>query len=1084
MAAAPVVNLSVLTANGIDLSWSTLYNQMANSEVLAGGTATEFTVVDTGHFNGQTANLKFVVNGTGFTYSGTDVTGGTITGITVTDGSDVTLATFSGFDIAISDFLSALDTYSNGHEPAPAGDNTPDPSALDAIFNSYAYNGVGNAGNDILQGGDQGNTFSGGDGNDAFFGGDGIDNFDGGAGSNRVVYQENSSGLTVDLSNPANNTGQAAGDTYTNIQNISGSQFADILRGDANDNFLRGNGGADQLDGGAGSDWADYHSPFATQGVTASLADPNINTGAAFGDTYISIENITGTNFNDTLFGDSGDNILMGNGGIDTLVGGPGADTLNGGPGGDRASYQNATAAVTADLQNSGSNTGDAAGDVYVSIEGLRASSHGDILRGDGNDNLLYSGAGADTFVGRGGRDAVLYTFAAGAVTADLADPSQNTGEATGDTYNSIENLWGSAFDDTLIGDGNNNFLFGRQGADHLVGGGGNNDWAAYNSAFVTQAVTASLSDPSINTGDAAGDTYDGIRSLEGTDFDDHLIGDGQNNFLRGAGGADILDGHAGNNNWADYHSAQGLVIDLADPTQNTGDAAGDTYIDIRSLAGSAFDDTIIGDAQNNFLRGNGGADYLDGGAGNDFADYFNASGPIVADLADPSQNTGDAAGDIYVSIESLRGGSGDDILRGDNTTNLFYGGSNVLEGGAGADVLDGRGGFDWASYNTATVGVTASLADASVNTGDAAGDSYISIEGLIGSQLDDTLIGDGGDNFLRGQEGADHLVGGAGSDTADYYETNPSTLSGVTADLSNSANNTGIAAGDTYDSIENLRGTIFDDVLTGDANDNIIKGSFGDDMLTGNGGADTFVWAQHVVGDDGTDTITDFTAAEGDKIDLSGTNITDFSQLDISQNGADAAITLGSGLVLQNVDSTTLNANDFIFAAAAPATVVDITVVTDAGFDFIGQDIIQQLADATEVSETATAITLVNGVYKFVIDGNGLTYDGNGDVSGGTVTGLHVLASSDDTPLVDITGCRISLRPICRRRWSPCTTATAASSMRSVRRGRSTSPALPGPTASVPQVTTTRSPAATPTTRSTAVMATTPSVAAMDSIR
>src|SRR5262249_6469398 len=136
-------------------------------------------------------------------------------------------------------------------------------------------------------------------------------------------------GLTVDLATPANNTGDAFGDTFTSIERIRGSNFADFLYGDSNNNTLDGGGGADHLDGRGGFDFARYSS--ATTGITASLANPTQNTGDAFGDTYVSIEGLWGSNFNDVLIGD--------NAVTNALDGGPGADLLNGQGGFDYARY-------------------------------------------------------------------------------------------------------------------------------------------------------------------------------------------------------------------------------------------------------------------------------------------------------------------------------------------------------------------------------------------------------------------------------------------------------------------------------------------------------------------------------------------------------------------------------------------------------------------------------------------------------------------------------------------------------------------------------------------------------------------------
>jgi serralysin len=160
----------------------------------------------------------------------------------------------------------------------------------------------------------------------------------------------------------------------------------------------------------------------------------------------------------------------------------------------------------------------------------------------------------------------------------------------------------------------------------------------------------------------------------------------------------------------------------------NTGDAAGDTFASIEGLVGSDFNDVLTGDAANNALWSIGGDDTLQGGAGND----------------------------------SLWGGDGWDRL----------------EGGAGADQLDGEAGFDYARYMGAASGVTVSLASPAVNTGDAAGDTFASIEGLVGSDFNDVLIGDaagnalwgiGGNDILRGGAGSDSLWGGDGSDTFDF---------------------------------------------------------------------------------------------------------------------------------------------------------------------------------------------------------------------------------------------------------------------------------------------------------------------------
>ncbi len=103
-----------------------------------------------------------------------------------------------------------------------------------------------------------------------------------------------------------------------------------------------------------------------------------------------------------------------------------------------------------------------------------------------------------------------------------------------------------------------------------------------------------------------------------------------------------------------------------------------------------------------------------------------------------------------------------------------------MLEGGVGGDELSGGAGFDFASYEHAATGVYASLTSPALNSGEAFHDMYISIEGLIGSAHNDTLIGNGSANTLRGGRGNDTLSGLGGADILDGGAGNDSLRGGA----------------------------------------------------------------------------------------------------------------------------------------------------------------------------------------------------------------------------------------------------------------------------------------------------------------
>ncbi len=210
-----------------------------------------------------------------------------------------------------------------------------------------------------------------------------------------------------------------------------------------------------------GNDTVDYS--HAATGVTASLSSPASNSGAAGGDIYISIENLRGTNFDDTLTGDLNNNVLEG---------GLGHNTLNGGGGSDTASYEHAGTGVTVNVTITGTEQTVAAGmfDTLFNIQNVRGSSFNDTLTGNGS-SVLEGGPGNDNLNGQPGQnDTASYEHAASAVTVNLAITSQQDTHGAGlDTLNNIANLTGSQFNDTLIGDTHNNTLFGNGGNDTFV---------------------------------------------------------------------------------------------------------------------------------------------------------------------------------------------------------------------------------------------------------------------------------------------------------------------------------------------------------------------------------------------------------------------------------------------------------------------------------------------------------------------------------------------------------------------------------------------------------------------------------------
>jgi Ca2+-binding RTX toxin-like protein len=873
--------VTAITTTGVTAANSNLYRFLANIASTSGNQPGSFT----GNDSIDGVKIKFVSATNDFVYSGGSIQSGTLTGLTIVfHGKTILTEIFSpGLDIAA--VKAAADAF--------FASNYTDHSALDAIFDTIPYDFTGNKGADHFGGGSAADTVHGGGGNDVIVGTLGADILDGGAGINTLNYSKDTIGVSLFLGgvNLSVADSLAEGDVVTNFRNLIGGSGNDDIGGDnlankivggAGDDSLEGEGGNDKLIGGIGSDTAAYDQALKAVKVNLAIKDAQ-KTGGAGKDTLVSIENLVGSHFNDTLtgngsdnklFGSLGNDLLKGGGGNDTLNGEADNDTLNGGAGNDILNGGAGTDLLQGSTGDDGLN-GDADNDT------LQGGAGNDTLQGGSEDDILEGGAGNDTLDGDTGNDTASYASAVAAVTVDLSNlAAQNTGGAGMDTLANIDNLIGSKFADTLTGDANDNVIEGGLGNDTLDGGtnGAGGDTVSY--AHAKAAVTVNLA-AGTATGGGGSDTLSGIEGALGSNFNDTLIaaatgskldGGAGNDIVVGGAGADTLDGGAGINTLSYANDTAGVHVNFFGGNNFGGDATGDSIVfgSFLNLLGGTGDDHLVGNGFNNRIDGGDGDDTVSGHLGNDtliggangaFGDTLDfginalTSGVTVNLSITTAQDTG--AGIKTISgFENIAGSDFDDLLTGDAGVNSIGGGAgdDIIKGGAGADVLDGgannAGGGDWVSYEGSSAGVTVNVSGVG-SGGDAEGDLLFNFENIIGSAFADTLAGDGGDNTFEGGLGADAIDGGGdgpNGDTVAYLHS----AAGVTVDLNLATQvSAGEANGDVLSNIENIVGSAFADTLTGDSGNNLLIGGLGADILTGGTGADIFLFESLAVGGD-----------------------------------------------------------------------------------------------------------------------------------------------------------------------------------------------------------------------------------------
>ncbi|MBL0402782.1 calcium-binding protein [Microvirga aerilata] len=217
---------------------------------------------------------------------------------------------------------------------------------------------------------------------------------------------------------------------------------------------------------------------------------------------------------------------------------------------------------------------------------------------------------------------------------------------------------------------------------------------------------------------------------------------------------------------------------------------------------------------------------------------------------------------------DTINGGDGKDFLHGGAGNDSINGGDNnddTLVGGEGEDVLNGGSGisyWDFASYAQSSFGLTLNLRNTALSTGQARNDKYISIEGIIGTDYNDLIVGNGDKHDLRAGAGNDTVIGGSGQeimDGGDGIDTVSYELStqGVSVSLGAGGGGVNDSQSDTWKNFENVRGSNYNDSLSGDANANHISGGLGADSIYAGDGNDTLdagSGADHMQGGAGSD--------------------------------------------------------------------------------------------------------------------------------------------------------------------------------------------------------------------------------------
>jgi len=699
-------------------------------------------------------------------------------------------------------------------------------------------------------------------------------------------------------------------DTLINIQNADGTEFDDILVGDDTRNDLNGRAGndqlfggldEDQLKGGAGDDllvgggaddfsadffvggrgndtiiggenaneynrvqyageteWEDDDqgehgvivnlSSEALVGVSVTgIATTDVAAGTAIDsygdlDTLVNIQNADGTQYDDILVGGDEDNDFDGRGGDDIIIGGNGNNHMVGGDGNDTITGGDRDDFVDGGRGDDVAYGGGNGENEYDNLEYRDAEDGVHVIKTSRTDGTVDGAwAGHDVFDG--------FEIVVGSNHADLFD--------------------GSAEDDDFTGNGGDDVFNGGAGSDRIV-----YDKEQYaNGGEDTHGVIVNLSDAAISADVGQGtivvaagtaidgfgdtDTLDSIEQIVGTNHDDHIVGNGDDNYMEGRNGNDVLVGGDGRDS---------LNGDDGDDTLDGGEG-GD------NLSGWYGDDIISGGAGGDYINAGFGTDTAEGGAGSDDdGNTWDTLGFSWGQAINPGDGltvsfTGaDGAG---TATGSFADGHNDEGEPNWGTVNTSFSGFEHVEGSSGDDSFTVAAGYV-ATSEAARVwadGRGTGMVDVS---GGAGNDSFVDLVDPTGTAGGSIIVSYDGDKWGTGDfdghtwgtEAGEHGVvvnlSGATQTATDFDLNN----GGPTVDIEVGAQQSFDLFGDTdsFAGVQAVWLTDADDWFWGDDTlDSFVGGAAGDDHLFGGAGDDLFfggTGADIIVGGAGHDTV------------------------------------------------------------------------------------------------------------------------------------------------------------------------------------------------------------------------------------